>query len=148
MEGAIDEEIDLLGRMLTRLDGKTRFSMVLTKLAPGKTILHKREMKRDKNYIQCAGSAKGMSIEIRIVKSGTATQYAVGRSTWWRWGDPKVAIHWSEYTVKVYRDEIFRAKEATKLFAYYLVHNEIPKKYVLRELDLSNKAAYVSTKDI
>jgi hypothetical protein len=141
MENTLEQEIDMLRSMLERLDGKLRFSLVLSKLSPNKTIEDKREMKRDKNYIQCAGSAKEMSIEIRIVKKGKAIQYAVGRSMRWRWGDPKVTIHWSNYVVKVYRDEVFKAKEATELFAYYLVHNKIPEKYVLRKLDLGKKAA-------
>jgi hypothetical protein len=126
---------DRLARVLSRMDGKSSYSIVLWELPPGKR-LDEVDEGEVVEYVQCAGSREAMCVEIRTVTDGAARQSVIGRSHRPRAGEPDVTIPWDEFEVKVFEDEVFDAAEATELFAHYLVAADVPPGFSLRRLRL------------
>lgn len=121
---------------MSRLDGEERYSLVLGALPPDQGLAEIDTKTWPPEYLQCAGSSKAMTIEIRTGVGDGAKQYIVGRSATHS-GEPSTDIPWNGYISTVYPDEVFSAEEATELFAYYLVHNTVPAELSLRWLDLN-----------
>jgi hypothetical protein len=137
LESTLEESQEFLGRVLSRLDGTERYSLVLGPLPPGRAIDQiDLNTWRPPEYLQCAGSSEAMTVEIRTGFGGEAKQYVVGRSET-HTGEPDTDIPWNGYVSSVYPDEVFDADQAIELFAYYLVHATVPPDYSLRCLDLS-----------
>ncbi|UOE44954.1 hypothetical protein [Agromyces larvae] len=125
-----------LHRHLSLLDGKKRFALELGALPRGKNWLDLGADYAPPEYIQCAGSADRMAIEVReIGPDGVAHQYAIGRGGD-RSGDPSETIQYAEHQVMVYPDEVFGLHEATGLFYAYFQDGTIPASYARRELSL------------
>lgn len=85
-------------------------------------------------YLQCAGSAEAMSVEIRILVDDGYEQYAIRREP--LSGECNVVIPYDAYSVTIYPSEVFTAKQAALLFDHYLKTTTIPEGYHLRLLDL------------
>lgn len=88
-------------------------------------------------FIQAAGSASGMTVEIRKTDDDGATRlYTVGRAPL---ADtttpPTVRIKVGEHSTNVYPNEVFAAAEAAGLFFHYYLGDRIPDGYVLRDLN-------------
>jgi hypothetical protein len=136
LESTLANSRDFVGSVIARLDGKARYSVVLGTLPPDHRIGDVDLKTWPKEYIQCAGSSAAMTVEMRIVLGGEATQLVVGRSPEPRAGEPDVTIPWDEFEVKVFEEEVFDAEEATEMFAAYLVAACVPPEFSLRRLDL------------
>ncbi|MDV7243460.1 MULTISPECIES: hypothetical protein [Rhodococcus] len=89
-------------------------------------------------YLQCAGSANALSIELRQKAAGAYHLYTVGRPGVRR-GKPGVAIPFQHgnRTLQVYPDEVFVAEEAAEIFHRYFKTGEVDTRYLLREIDLN-----------
>jgi len=132
-----DEQIR---RMLGLLDGKERFSYSLWFVpddagwpdAPGYN-----EDEHGREYLQSAGTADGMTVELRrLEEDGQYHQYVVGKP-----GSEGQSldreVKYDEYTLNVRPGEVFTADEATPIFYTYFQENTVPGGLVLRELDLT-----------
>jgi hypothetical protein len=133
----IDEARDLLRNTLARIDGKARYSLVLWAMPAGKRLNELNEHTDARQYIQCAGSATAMTVELRTEEDGKGHQYVVGRLPGPRLKEPQVRIPWDKFEAVVYEDEIFTAEEAFELFGSYLETGTIPAKFALRPLSLA-----------
>ena len=95
------------------------------------------ESKYDDEYLQSAGNAQRMVIEVRRLEDdGQYHQYAVGRA------EPDdsnelVEVHYSSYTLTVPRSEVFTADEATPIYYQYFQTQTLAEDLSLRELGLS-----------
>lgn len=88
-------------------------------------------------YIQSAGSADAMSVEVRAVDDkGDLHQLIVGRPGP-REGEPDVTITFAENTHHVFEPEVFNATEAAGIFQQYFLDGTIPAQYVTREFDMT-----------
>jgi hypothetical protein len=125
-----------LARALARLDGEERFSLVLWRIPDGKTLLDVDMATEPREYLQCAGSASRMTVELREVAGGTARQYVLGREPAEEDGSPGEIVPWSDFKATVYPNEVFEAEEAARLFAYYLDHHTADPAYHRRLIDL------------
>ncbi|MFG1781836.1 hypothetical protein ACGFIU_05335 [Rhodococcus oryzae] len=127
-------------RPLRRFNGNDRFSLNLAKM-PSPTWLDdltEDDMRRmGEEYLQCAGSAEAMSVEIRTKVGGVPRLYTIGRPGL-RQGEPTVEIPFQEgnRVLHVYPSEVFIADEAAGMFFEYHCSNSIPEGLQLREIDL------------
>jgi hypothetical protein len=125
-----------LARALARLDGEERFSLVLWRLPAGKTLLEVDMAVEPQEYLQCAGSAERMTVELRELEGGVARQYVVGRLPAEQDGAPGEVVPWSDFKAVVYPNEVFAADEAAELFGQYLDTHAVEPTYHLRPLQL------------
>jgi hypothetical protein len=85
-------------------------------------------------YIQSAGTASAMTVEMRDEKGGTVHHYSVGRKDDPHGSDPAVDIKWGDSNVWVFPNEVFGAAEAAEIYYFYYLHGTIPPQYDLRPL--------------
>lgn len=127
---------DDVGAILHRMDGAKFYSLLLWKLPPGKILYDVSPDKDANEYIQCAGSANGMTVEVRRSKGDKYEHFVVGRSPDGENPGKKETIHWEAVDTVVAPNEVFSADEATELFLSYYRMGWVPSKYVLRLLSI------------
>lgn len=128
---------------LNRMNGSSFWAWSLWRAPEGADLLE--SLPASDEYIQCAGTADALTVEVRKVDSaGTAHQYVVGRPA----GDadaqppadaqPSVVIRWDDgrHSTTVHPSEVFTADEAAEIFSAYQQHGDVPAQYALRALDL------------
>lgn len=133
---------DQLRFSLNRMNGSSFWAYSLWRAPADADLLD--DIPLSEKYIQCAGSAEALTIEVRVVdEDGVARQYTVGKPvdepTEAPTGPPTEVIRWDEgrYSTKVHPNEVFTADEAAEVFYGYFLKDSVPETYSLRELDLS-----------
>lgn len=141
--GTIQIEVhELLGaeravrRTVAILDGREDYSTSLWRLPSGKQLSDNLPVGWPYSYIQSAGSAERMSIELRVADGDHGVQYAVGHPTDDPSGQELVRIQWDDRTLLVFENEVFDAREAGDIYWHYYQHGAIPEGYFLRPLDV------------
>ncbi|WP_051989631.1 hypothetical protein [Gordonia soli] len=88
------------------------------------------------HFIQAAGSADRMTVEIRKpVEDQSDRLFTIGHPPAHCTTEPPAeVIRFGEHTTPVYPNEIFVADKAAELFFHYYKNDDIPDGYVLREL--------------
>jgi len=129
-------ETNDIGATLARLDGTKFYSLLLWKLPPDKSLDDVSPDEDANEYIQCAGSADRMTVEVRRLKGGTYEQFVVGRTPNSESPGKEETIHWEEVDTVVAPNEIFSADEAAELFRSYYTTGWVPSIYVLRLLSI------------
>ena len=127
-----------ISRALARMNGGAAFAFSIW---PVPTDIDWRDLDLTiwpREYIQSAGAADAMTVEIRRLEDGEPRQYAVGRGGP-RASEPDQVIPFgvNGRTVSVFADEVFDADEATRIYLHYYETQSIPAQYVLRLLDLA-----------
>jgi len=127
---------DEIRRLLGSLDGADVFAISLWKLPPGKDLDQVDRKRWPVEYIQGAGTADRMTVEVRRAASKHAHQFVIGSSAA---EDPATElIHWDagRHSTKVRPSEVMAWEEAAELFVAYFETGAIPPDYHLRELPL------------
>jgi len=130
---SIESPFQLLRTRLDLLDGVRRYSLSLWRLPEGVPFDRVKLATWPQEYLQVAGSASRMTIEIRRFEGEVPKQYVVGRPPVVNTA-PDVVIPWNAHEVKVHPNEVFDASEAAEVFGSYFLKQEIPKTYLLRLL--------------
>ncbi len=128
---------DQLRYGLNQMDGTSFWAFSLWRAPEGANLLDKLPL--SENYIQCAGSAEALTVELRVVDaSGVAHQYVIGKPGDPQAGDPSEVIPWDDgrRSTRVYPNEVFTADEAADIFYAYFLTDTIPTTYHHRELHL------------
>ncbi|OAH49059.1 hypothetical protein [Microbacterium oleivorans] len=118
-----------------RMDGAKLWAYSLWRAPDGADLL--AEIPFSEEYIQCAGDAEGVTVEVRVVdEAGTAHQYTVGKPTGGDDAEPTETIRWDEgrHSTKVHPHEVFSLDEAADLFVAYYRDNHVPSDHTLREI--------------
>lgn len=132
--GPIDEEIH---RLLRRLNGSERFSFTLSRLPEGKRLDEVSVANDLREYLQCAGSAGRMMVEMRTVAADASEQqFVVGRPAGTNDAMRSVDVRWNTFVTRVQQNEVFDADEAAAIFFAYYETARIPSTYVLRPIEL------------
>jgi len=110
---------------LSRMDGKDFFSYLIWRLPQGKhleNVIRKVAAgKEPSNYIQTAGRASALTIEIRKVDdAGEVHHWTIGRRRSTETADDTAEIHWDSFTTTVSRHDVFDAAAAAKVFSEYI----------------------------
>jgi hypothetical protein len=129
-------EADDIRASLRRLDGTKGYSLLLWKLPPGKTLYDVSPDEDAQEYIQCAGSADRMTVEVRRKNGGKYEHFVVGRSPNGHNPGKEETIHWDGVDTVVAPNEVFSADEAAELFLSYYRTGWVPSNYVLRLLSI------------
>jgi hypothetical protein len=85
-------------------------------------------------YLQCAGTARSLTIEMRVKQASMVHHYVVGRG-----GDPRAPrkaelVESGAGGVMVFPNEIFDVEEAIPIFQFYYAHDTVPEDCELRPL--------------
>lgn len=123
---------------LNRMNGTSSWAYGLWRAPAGTDLLE--ELPFTEEYLQCAGSAEALTIEVRILDpDGTAHQYTVGKPDGDSTAEPKEVIRWDSDRsgTTVHPHEVFTADEAADIFYAYFLTDRVAPPYVLRELDLT-----------
>jgi hypothetical protein len=122
-----------IARGLQGLNAGSDTSCVLWAIPCGKEFLDV-DYSQIGTYLQCAGTANKLTIEMRVGQAETAHHYVLGRK-----GDPR-ALERAELVeselggVMVFPNEIFNVEEAVGIFQYYYWHDTAPEDCELRPL--------------
>ena len=124
------------------LDGFQRFCIVVWPLPDGvsdPTNMPRRSQGLT-DYIQCGGSTRAMSVEIRVSgEDGSYQHWVVAREPV---ADPDrwVHIEWEKgedsFTIHVHPEEVFTGEQAAPVFRDYIVGGALPDPALLRPLDI------------
>ena len=123
-------------------DGSRRFAMVVWALPEGAAYPEDAPEGHParSTYIQCAGSTRAMTIEIRLAHpDGSYQHWAVARQPV---ADPDrwVHIEWEKdedsFTIHVHPEEVFTGEQAAPVFRDYIVGGALPDPALLRPLDI------------
>ena len=135
--GWIDETrepaIERVKTMLNSLDASTRFTYSIWRGDDPYSIVATHRQYNDA-FIQAAGSAQAMTVEIRISgEDENMHLYVVGRAG--QDSQKRRAIPMStEHEVQVFEHEVFTAEEAVSIFWEFYGNETAPASYELREL--------------
>lgn len=124
--------------VLNRMNGSSFWAWSLWRAPEGADLLDSIPLSNE--YIQCAGTAEALTIEVRYLDpDGTAHQYVVGRPGGDTSGEPTEVITWDDgrHSTTVYPNEVFKADEAAVIFYTYFLTDKVAQPYVLREIDMS-----------
>ncbi len=127
---------DHIRMMLGHLDGEESLTYTIWRAPNPESILVRRSDVGE-TFIQAAGSASGMTVEVRqFGDDGETHLYTVGKPQ--PAGDATVLLPMSaERAVRVFENEIFTADEAAEIFTAFHGSDRVPDGFSLRELDLS-----------
>lgn len=123
---------------LGRLDGRKYFAYSLWKLPEGQHADGEIDHKTWPDaYMQVAGTAKAMTVDVRMLDEGKWTNFTVGRQTVKkRLGRQKTTvIRWLNHSIVVRENEVFDSAEATTMFEHYLERGTAPAGYELRPVE-------------
>ena len=130
--------LDRISNVLHGLDGSDNHSLVLWHIPEDYPPRHAspRLAGRDHGgeYLQCAGSAERLAIEVRIGHGDGFTNYAVGREATREDTTLDEVVQWSDYSLQVAATEVFTADEAIPIFEEYRRTGRIPAGLHLRPL--------------
>lgn len=111
-------------RPLARMDGKRLFAYSLWHY-PDDVQFEKVKTDDIEEYLQCAGSAEAMTVEVREDDGADGyAQYVLAREP--VTGEPSEEISWDAYSTLVHPEEVFTAEQATALFECYFDTGQIP----------------------
>jgi len=122
-----------IARGLRGVDAGSDASCVLWAIPAGQEFLDV-DYSQIGTYLQCAGTANSLTIEMRIEQGETVHHYVLGRR-----GDPR-ALGKAELVdselggVMVFPNEVFNVEEAIRIFQYYYAHDTAPEDCELRPL--------------
>lgn len=128
-------------RPLRVLNGDKNFSLNLSALPTPKwsdEVTEADEVAMGLQYLQCAGSADALTLEIRKLVAGVPRLYTIGRPGDYT-GEPTIEIPFQHRnrTLRVYSAEVFTADEAADIFFDYYRTGAISSEFHLREIDLN-----------
>lgn len=113
--------------ILNRMDGRKLFSFLLWPIGDGVDVddAIRREMRRKGplTYIQTAGDAGALSVEIRVQDGpGPRGHWSVGRQG--EATEPLRTVTWAveQYKMEIPNNELFTADQAALVFEQYLIN--------------------------
>lgn len=126
----------MIRNVLGRLDGESEFAVSLWRLPEGKRLWDELPVGWPWLFVQAAGSAERMMIEVRQENpDGSDNLYKIGRRFLEGSSVDVVQVPWRDRVDEVPENETFEATEAGDIFWHYYQHGSVPEGYVLRVFD-------------
>ncbi|NQX11506.1 hypothetical protein HQQ80_07715 [Microbacteriaceae bacterium VKM Ac-2855] len=124
----------VIRRAPTLMTGSERFAISLSRLPEGKRLWDDLSGSWPRFFLQAAGSADGMMVEVRKENAdGSDSLYKVARPLpEGKFSAKVVDVTWNGRVSRVPEGEVFDASEAGDVFWYYYHHDAVPDKYELR----------------
>lgn len=128
---------DQLRFSLGRMNGTSFWAYSLWRAPEGSDLFD--DIPLSESYLQCAGSAAALTIEVRELDAeGVPRQWVVGRPGETPSGPPTEVVRWDDgrHSTTVHPHEVFTAAEAGDVFVAYFLTDAVPAQCTLRPLDL------------
>lgn len=128
---------DQLRFSLGRMNGTSFWAYSLWRAPEGADLLD--DIPLSESYLQCAGSAEALTIEVRALdEEGVPHQWVVGKPGEVPGGSPTEVVRWDDgrYSTTVHANEVFTAAEAGDVVVSYFLTDAVPAQCTLRALDL------------
>ncbi|EGD40661.1 hypothetical protein NBCG_05085 [Nocardioidaceae bacterium Broad-1] len=126
---------EIIEQRLRLLDGVLRYSLSIWRL-PNDVPFDRIDLGAwPQEYIQAAGSAERMTLEVRRMDGAEPEQFVVGRQ-----GASKAdhgagaAVRWGDFEAQVNWSEVFTAAEAADVFVSYYETDRVPDGIHLRPI--------------
>lgn len=117
---------------LTRMDGRRFFAFSVWSF-PDDVHFDDLDIEEASSfYLQCAGAADAMTVELREPAGDEARHYVIGKAP--VTGTASVEIEFDEYAVDVHPEEVFTAAEAGEVFLAYMDTGTVPDRWHRREI--------------
>lgn len=126
--------------VIPRMDGKGRSSLIYFSI-PDEFDHATQDLRAEaEEYLQCAGSANRMTIEVRRWEGSEYAQYVVGRTPLVVADALDEEIGWGDHRLWVNSSEVFDASEAIAVFEHYRASDgSVPDDLHLRQLRLGER---------
>lgn len=141
LRGTEQEMLDKVTTLLQQMDGVDTWCLSIWRVPKDRSD---EDVPPTRNsYIQCAGSAEALAVEVRVEGDDHDRQYAVGKPMTSPSDKEAVEISYTPVTawrrsIWVARHEVYTATEAADIFAAYLKTDKVPASALLRELHLTS----------
>lgn len=140
--GWIDEDrqplMERVVSMLHKLNGYDLFTYSIW-LGDDQNSIVATPKEYSHSFIQAAGSSEAITVEVRLVGEDEQMHlYVIGKKAASTKNTLTIPIS-QERSVEIYENEVFTVEEATEIFNYYSLHENVSSTYSLRELDLSKE---------
>lgn len=131
------EPSEQLRNILQRMDGTKLFTLLVHPVPDDFDIYVSDPTPYAEEYVQCAGAADQMVVEVRRREGDGYGQFALSRPGADASG-VEVKVRWAEHQVTAFEHELFDAEKAIEVFEYYVANEaSLPAGLTLRRLDLS-----------
>ncbi|WP_327637818.1 hypothetical protein OHB24_05285 [Kribbella sp. NBC_00482] len=128
---------EVIEQRLALLDGVDRYSLSLWRLPTDVPFDRVDLAAWPQQYVQAAGSADGMTVEVRRPGEPGRRHFVVGRAVADNSGPAaEVVIPWDGCEARVYSYEVLSAAEAAEVFVQYYDNGQVPDTLRLRPLPL------------
>jgi hypothetical protein len=118
---------------LHRMDGGRFYSLVIWRLPPGMNFEDSNPSVESKEFLQCAGAADRMTVEVRRRDGEMLGHYCVGlKGSLSATEAERVPITWAEHRILVSPGEVFTADDAVPVFGSYIASGTVPPAHSLR----------------
>lgn len=112
------DERDQIATALPRMDGRLLWALSMWPLPPGIDFDDVDYEQASSYYLQCAGSAAAMTVEIRERTPEGPRHYVLGWAP--TTGGADVELEFDEFAVYVHPEEVFTAEQASEVFGEYI----------------------------
>lgn len=128
------DDAAFISAVLGRMDGERLFAWSIWRLPRGRTVEGLDVRQWPQEYLQAAGNAEGMVVEIRHqLDPGVYAHDAVGKDVPGAQTLPRLEeVAWDQYVVPAASNEVLDSKEASEIFMSYYRGEGIPAGYRLR----------------
>lgn len=125
--------LDRVAGALARLNGVTRYSLLVFRSAEGEEFVDPQTVDE---YMQFAGSAERMTIEIRMAhRSGVYRHMILGHQRKDRAsGRSESSVSWRGDKYEVFDNEVFESDEAARIAQGYLLKGSVSNEYAQRPI--------------
>lgn len=132
-----EDAAEQLAGSFARMDGDRLFAFILWAI-PGDATFDDggKVVLESPTYIQCAGRAEAMTVEMReMADNGQLRHYVLGRSAQAP-GDRDVTISWRSASTRVYQNEKWTSDDAAGLFISYWKTGTVPPDVHRRQINV------------
>lgn len=142
-EFPVSMAVERIDRLLSLMDGVDPSAVNLWRL-PQATHIDDVDLDDDQPFIQCAGSADAMVVELQLhPEAGAAARehWILGRAAPTGAADQEVAWDAEDSVMEVHAEEVFTAPEAARLVAEFLRHGDVTSEVHRRPIALEHSDA-------
>lgn len=126
------DERDEIALRLPNMDGRDVWAYSIWPFPDGVDFEDVDKEEASSFYVQCAGSAEAMTVEIRERTPRGPRHFVLGLAE--PTGEADVVIEFDEFAVNVHPEEVFNAAQATEVFHEYIETGTVGERWHRREI--------------
>jgi hypothetical protein len=139
--------LNVIRRSLDLLDAIEYYAYMLWRIPPGVDFVDVDRSRYPEEYLQCAGSASRLTVEVRRATVTGYEHLVIGKRDESSLAASTERVPWDHYEVEVRGNEVFSASEAFEVFRRYLEGASIDEAYTLRPLVRSSASTEAASSE-